>query len=268
MCLNMIKMKKTIIVFILLAVFMFPLGCEKKQTDNKSRIYSVSSLLDKGDGWYYQFMLSREENGNILNYAFNGSNLRHTDIPGYSFKHYDAETGEILKKLETEMAFLTDDDIRGAEVLAINNFFEEKHFNDHITLEDLSDLEIEYFDKEDLVYLFNNALDEEFSRSQGQDDLTGIYKSNDNGKGYWQIGTLSDYGYIKAVNIDYIDNNKGSLVDRVEKGTIKDKNIYNKIKEIEEYILNNDMEKTYEYYKDLPEEYKQLLDLIKNCNNI
>ena len=240
-------MKKTIIVFILLAVFMFPLGCEKKQTDNKSRIYSVSSLLDKGDGWYYQFMLSREENGNILNYAFNGSNLRHTDIPGYSFKHYDAETGEILKKLETEMAFLTDDDIRGAEVLAINNYFEEKHFNDHIAIEDLSDLEIEYFD---------------------QDDLTGIYKSNDNGKGYWQIGTLSDYGYIKAVNIDYIDNNKGSLVDRVEKGTIKDKNMYNKIKEIEEYILNNDMEKTYEYYKDLPEEYKQLLDLIKNCNNI
>ncbi len=261
-------MKRFSLTLVLSCIIFLSFGCEKKEQPSESndslRYFNVNSYLDKDDDWVYEFTMVRDEKGNICSYAFDSYNLKYPHMDGYYMPIYDGDTGEEIDQVEIPMVSKIYNKTYTKEILEIIDFFENKNFSSEISVKDLDDLDTEHFSKEDLVYLFNDVFNKEYIREPGPDVYWGMEQSVEINNNHWQVALLSDYGYISRVRIDYINSETGSLRDNVESGKTKNKDMYNMILKIENYILQHNIEQTIKHFDYLPREYDSLFALLEN----
>ena len=266
-------MKKVLYIFIAMFLMFGITGCDNEKKEEMPEInrddikfYERNSFLDKEDGWVYYFHITLHDDGSFSNYHFDGMNMKYRELENYYIPVFDKETGEEVQRFTSSDVSLSIDQVHREEYQRINDFFEDKAFTKEITMEDLADLETDYFSKEDILYLFNEAIknDEHSNFVLGPQKYTSIDVSKTIDNCYWQVALLIDYGYPERVRIDYICNDTNSLRDNVEKGKKYDKDMYKKILEIEDYILKNSTKAASTHFNDLPDAYDSLLVLLRD----
>ncbi len=266
-------MKKMLLVILIGFELILITGCgnEKKEelpeiNREDIKFYEMNSFLDKEDGWVYYFNIAQLSDGSFTNYLFDGMNMKYRELENYYIPVFDKETGEEVERFKANSVTLSIDQVHREEFRRINDFFEDKAFIKEITMEDLADLETDYFSKEDLLYLFNEAItnDEHTDYVLGPQQYTRIDISKTIDNCYWQVALLTDYGYPERVRIDYICNDTNSLRDNVEKGKKYDKDMYKEILEIEDYILKNSTKAASTHFTDLPDVYDPLLVMLRD----
>ena len=266
-------MKKMLLIILIGFGLILITGCgaEKKEelpeiNRDDIKFYERNSFLDKEDGWVYYFHITLHDDGSFSNYHFDGMNMKYRELENYYIPVFDKETGEEVQRFTSSDVSLSIDQVHREEYQRINDFFNDKCFTKEITMEDLADLETDYFSKEDLLYLFNEAIknDEHSDFVLGPQRYTRIDVSKTIDNCYWQVALLTDYGYPERVRIDYICNDTNSLRDNVEKGKKYDKDMYKKILEIEDYILKNSTKAASTHFNDLPDAYDSLLVLLRD----
>ena len=219
--------------------------------ENKDAINNYAErigIIEGEDGWYYQFLTTTYENGeDDTNNFFSGCNLKYSELDNYYVPVY-SEDGELIDKWSSiPRLSASQKSINGVteaeEVEIIDNFFDEKQFRREITVEDLEDLELNNFDKEFIVELFNNAYNTDFDKTITKFNLSGCSIQSDTEKdGYkYNIGVMHVRRGIGVIRIDLLYSDGTYLSDLIEDGsaTNEQKEIYDNFKKIEDYIVEN-----------------------------
>lgn len=139
----------------------------------------------------------------------------------------------------------------------INSFFELKHFTAPITLSDLEGLNIDFYSKEDLVVLFNDALKINYKRKLGNYSFPLNVVTKENSNGMWHVVTDGSFGYIEIADIDFIFKNGEYLSDISKYRSFYEK-IYKEVMDIEAYII--DKQEFYYKYNGDDEDVKMFID--------
>ena len=219
--------------------------------ENQDAIKSYAERIGiiKGeDGWYYQFLTTTYNNGeDDTNNFFSGCNLKYSELDDYYVPVY-SEDGEVIDKWPSiPRLTASQKSINGVteaeEVEIIDDFFDEKQFRREITVEDLEGLELNNFDKEFIVELFNNSYNTYFDKTVTKFNLSGCSIESDKEQdGYkYNIGVMHLRRGIGVIRIDLLYSDGTYLSDLVEDGkaTNKQKEIYENFKKIEDYIIEN-----------------------------
>ncbi len=272
-------MKKTLTLLFILCLLIATTSCNNssKQT-NLSSYYNFdakTAMEEKGDGWLYFFSYEYKNGGKSpgnISYIFNGYNLKYKHIDGYDIQIIDNQTGKIVDTATSSLPYLTLDKEINSDIEKINNFFTKKQFITSIKMSDLGALALNKINKQDVLKLFNKAI--------GKDKLG-------NGKYYylpeadvvqeklingyqWQVGFFIAHGNIFSIRIELIYNGNIYLSDLIDnnKADKSQKNIYDKIKQIEKNIMEkqsfdiDNEELTIDNIK-----FRRLYELLKKINS-
>lgn len=253
------RVTKYIIILILLLTIV---GCKQDNLTEKNRkYYEVNSYLDKKNGWVYYITLVYDQHYDLKYYNFNGINKKVDKIDNLYMPVY--ENDKEIEQWEPICICLNYYQTYKKEFDEINDFFNEKKFKTAISKEDLSELKLEYYSKNDLVYLFNKALELEYKRPQGKFETPLNSLALEEEDGTWTIVTEGSDQYIEVVFIDYKYKNNKYLSDLVETNSTLRKQ-YEKIQEIEKYIIEKQDTKNIRKILTLEEQedYRGLLELI------
>ena len=239
-------MKRKVILLMIIGLALIMTGCnstkdEKNDDSQLVGFYEVMSYLDKEDNWIYTFSLSYDKEKNITYRQFNGFNMKYDKMDGFYIPILDEKTEKEVGQLPPSIINLVNDQIHDEEFDRINDFFNEEKFTDYITIDDLKSLKTSYFSKEDLVILYNRALDLEPAESFGKYNYSiNFLKSNEEDR-RWQIVTLGTFGYLDKVRIDikYKDGKYLSDIVLSDEATIEQQNTYKIIENIQTELLKN-----------------------------
>ena len=203
--------------------------------------YSQKSTYDeKDDGWVYVFEINYPdvENEDRV-YMFDGYNLKYKQLDGYYVPVIDNETKEEITRITPEYITLSISEDYKDDIEKIVNYFNEKQFNNKITINDLLGLDIEVVSKEYLVDIFNKTIDSELESNPGQYIDSNFYgkvnvsSTDEEMKGEWQATYLLRYGEIYDINIEFIDENGNYLSD-----STSNLDLTEEIEEIEKNIVD------------------------------
>ncbi|MCI9434920.1 MAG: hypothetical protein HFI86_06600 [Bacilli bacterium] len=248
---NLIRISIVTTFVLLIGIFTVNAGANKKQTIyNENNIgYTVKSIYDKQeDGWLYGFEIAYVNGSSNVNYIFDGYNLKY--IPtntDYYISYKDMETGEEIKRIPSRYATLSTSAIYRYDIKKINEFFNLKKFNKSITIDDLSELNIDNIDKEYLVDLFNRTINSEIKTTPGEYvnipslDWKKQESTDEQNPGEWQVMYITDYGYIYDIEIEFINNDKNYLSDSLSKNSRSnaDTELLEEIENLEDSIIKN-----------------------------
>ena len=123
----------------------------------------------------------------------------------------------------------------------IEEYLNQNKWNRRIMLEDLAGITFVNFDSNDIVELWNNMYEKDYSDELGEYaslNTCALRKENKD-KNYYQVGVYVRYGFIQDVKIDYVDDNGIYLTDKIEKNTATEleSSLYENIKLIEKEII-------------------------------
>lgn len=251
-------MKKNFIIILLLLLS----GCTfSENKEDYNELYESRYYLEKDEGWIYYISISYDKNGKINLYNFNGINTRLDNIYNLYMPLY--ENGKLVEKLEARCNCLNYYQTYKKEYDSINYFFMENKFQDLINIDDLDSLELSYYKKEDLVYLFNNAIINRKYRKIGNYNYVLNTLKIDNVDGEWSLVTDGSYGYIELINIEYKYKDGTYLKDKNNKSE-EEQNVENNLKNIEKFIAQNQQSKNLDKYFEFlsNDEYKELLIIL------
>lgn len=247
-------MKKTLIISaIILGLSMtglFVANAENQKSDSmvdstNEVLYTVKSVYDeKEDGWVYGFEIDYIKDSNNRIYNFDGYNLKYKKLDGYYVALLD-ENNQEVGQLSSKYITLSISKYHKDEVKMINQFFNEKKFDNVISISDLNELNITKFDKSYIVDLFNRTINSEMKSNPGKyfnDEFVNKVSKRatiDGIDGEWQIAYINDYGNLLSFNIEFIDNDGNYLSDIInnKQATEKQTKIYNDIQNIENNIV-------------------------------
>lgn len=238
-------------------------GCQKQEpklpeldSDGEPSNHAQVLLLDfknMEEGWIYKFQIGiRKEDGFSKqiegNYdigkdtyiAFDGFNLKYKTVDGSGVPVIDHETGEEISRGSITVPSLSTTDGTRNEIHNINQYFNHKKFTKDITVEDLEDLELQVFDKDLLVEMYNKALHNEPDSYGNFSSLptVALLKSPVDEHEVWQGGYVLGYGAVKACNFEMIVD--GVYVsDVVSDGSASEeqKQLQENIQQLEEAII-------------------------------
>lgn len=246
-------MKRNVIFIISILIFaIMACGCAKGENQNENRKQKVGflekfSMIKKDSDWYYYFIISYNDDGSTSNF-FNGINLKYSTLDDYFVYIRDSKTNNIIEKVPSFPILATSEKtVNGImerdEVTTINNYFNSKQFDDKISIDDLEDLSLNNFQIDDILLLYNNALDYEIPQYFGNFRFPEYSVDKGeliNGK-QWQVGQLNNYGYIKAINIELLYEDGTYLSDVVKNNRASESQVelYNSINLVEDYIITN-----------------------------
>ena len=165
-------------------------------------------------------------------------------------------SGKYTYEIETDHpSYLRNKELNN-DIKSISNYFLEKKFTKEIDLNDLEELELEKIDKQEVIDLYNSAINSNLIKKFGNYPNTNrpIYltTSMNNNNYTWKLGYILVMGHIKYVNIELLINEQ-YLSDLIKenKATDEQKEIFDNIKNIENYIL-----KTQKF--DIPNDLKNI----------
>ncbi len=248
---------------------------------NDSIIYQ-RQIMKKDDGWYY--FLERGRKGTKVDdykyfYSFNGCNLKYETLD-YSYTIVDdLQTGEILQTIPktppTLSAYRRSKDGKeekpiSNEVEKINKFLERKQFHEQLTLEDLSEMKFENIDPNDIITLWNQFDDSKYLHQNEFGSYPNLaacnYMKNDSSKSYFQVGVIMGFGFIKEIRIDYVNEKREYLTDKIKNQTAsgEEQQLYQNIKKIENAVIEKQSFAVEDSYPDLNANsfYTPLFDLL------
>lgn len=233
-------MKKLFIMVWVGSIVLALVGCDHKPKSAFSfdeKIY----IEEREDGWIYVSQYSYAGSTNY--YAYDAYNLKYQYIEGFDLLVYDADTNKVIGKATTVLPYLSLLPEAEVDIRKISKFFEEKRISETITMDDLSELNLNFLDKENVLELFNKTIVQEpqpegkYSNlpaaSMVQSKMVDDYK--------WQGAYYGCHGNIVAFRIELIYKDGVYLSDLIEDNTAtnEQKQIYNKYKEIERNILQS-----------------------------
>lgn len=206
-------MKKLGVMLILAVLF----GCQR-QTENPTFIDQYASIT-KENGWIFQLIIEsmEQDENNNRSFHFDGTNMKHQSLEGIHMAVKD-ENGNEVGQGKVKIPHYSYVEAYRNELDKINSYFEQKNWKEKITIEDLSDLELEYFEKEDIVAVFHLAIQDETYKNQfGPYNIVEsdcIQKKLSNGATL-QLSFFNNYGYVRELNIEYLFPDGSYLSDKV-----------------------------------------------------
>lgn len=235
------SMKKILFIFCLLLT-----GCSQEQPQDiwYSSLYHFE---EQENGWREGFVIEmpKDENGKFIGdihddrnqIYFDGYNLKYPEIENCFVPVYD-EKDQLVDNAHPLLIHLLHDQTRKEEVQLISNYFQDKKFDKVIDLEDLQDLEVNQFDKEELVTLYNKTLlqqPKEFGKYSNKISQMKQKKDPDSDI-VWQVGCFGIYGYVNDIQIEAIIGDT-YLSDRNHL-SYKETQIVDELNQLETYILD------------------------------
>lgn len=251
-------MKKKGKILLIISIFSAILGCfsvnaienntSGNNKDQSTLEYTLKSIYDlKEDNWIYSMEIAYDIDGEKpISYVFDGYNLKgkSNDNNEYYIPYIDRETGKEIDRIPSQYLTLSTSSYYRDEIEKISEFLNNKKFNQEISVNDLTDLDIEKIDKNYLVDLFNRTISSSLKNEAGDYinasslNKKTLESTDENMPGHWQIMYLLDYGNIEKVNIEFIDEN-GTYISDIKDTTQENKELYNKIETIENQIIKN-----------------------------
>lgn len=236
--------RKGIILLSLLLVC----GCSNKTETKEPKDFDRQDMektayLEKEDGWVFELSLiySDKQKDEINYYAIEGYNLKYKELEGYSTINMIDKQGEVLNTTSTIMPTFNNNEIKRNEIKELNSYLKQKNFNTKISIENLNDYHLNILSKEELVQLYNTALDKKVRKIGSYLNLphASCIQMNSKQNETFQLSYILDYGDIGKVNIEYLDADGMYLSDKVLNGTASEKEIQaqKEIDELEEKII-------------------------------
>ncbi|MCL1791971.1 MAG: hypothetical protein FWG40_11640 [Peptococcaceae bacterium] len=220
-------------------------GCGTKNDETIGFSYNAKMVFEeREDGWVYISSYEHYVDLDEFFYDYDAYNFKYQYVEGYDLLILDEE-GNIVDKATTILPYMAVKPEAGNDSRAIGDYISNNKVEDFITEEQIRDLTFEYFDKSDVLRMFNNTIAAEF-QTEGkyknlqmfhmlQSDVVNNYK--------WQAAYYNCYGNIVVFKIEliYVDNsnNEIHLSDLVDSktATAEQKEIYDKYKEVERTVL-------------------------------
>lgn len=230
------KLKKIIcIVFVSISL----IACTTKKTDKETNenekavniMASLSAIKELDDGWYGTITIVIPKNNmesesikgnydlkNIQSVHVNVINVKYQKLEGFYIPLKNKE-GEETGKMTTVMPTFLQSPQYGDMMAEIGNFLANQKFAREIVVEDLKDLVIKGIAKEDIVFLYNQAISKVPDKKN--DVFLNIKYFNmgmttlKNGDKI-QVGYVSNYTDIGVCNIEYILKDDTYLSDVVK----------------------------------------------------
>ena len=204
-----------------------------------------------GDGWYYSISSTRHEEDNhvyVYNYSLSGCNIKYETLEDNYGMYVDSQNPENNYRipinppsLVTSYKSLDGIKTEREERREIEEYLNQNKWNRRIMLEDLAGITFVNFDSNDIVELWNNMYEKDYSDELGEYASlnTCALKKENKDKNYYQVGVYVRYGFIQDVKIDYVDDNGIYLTDKIEKNTATEleSSLYENIKLIEKEII-------------------------------
>ena len=204
-----------------------------------------------GDGWYYSISSTRHEEDNhvyVYNYSLSGCNIKYETLEDNYGMYVDSQNPENNYRipinppsLATSYKSLDGIKTEREERREIEEYLNQNKWNRRIMLEDLAGITFVNFDSNDIVELWNNMYEKDYSDELGEYASlnTCALKKENKDKNYYQVGVYVRYGFIQDVKIDYVDDNGIYLTDKIEKNTATEleSSLYENIKLIEKEII-------------------------------
>jgi len=228
-----------------------------------SRFYGEESE----DGWYHIFYIETMKNDEYTYYFYNAYNLKYAQIPGYVHRGYSG--GEVVETMMPAVPGLhVSPNAARYEFIDIADFFAQKKPTSEISVSYLDELDLKYISKEEIVRLFNCAINSDPEPEGSYWELpTSIICPEKNGTdGYrWQLSYYINYGNIQTVQIHLIYDDETYLSDQRDRDPV----LYEMIEQIEKKMIRT--QKFDFHISDYPEKYagdlQRLKDLIAEATS-
>ena len=280
------KSKKIIIIssiIITIITIIFGLILYFNNLDNKHSYITPNSnvsfptryaQIEKEDCWVCSFTMEYLYSDLKIPYyyGYTCDNLKYSKLPDYiMYGEEQNSSGKYTYEIETDHpSYLRNKELNN-DIKSISNYFLQKKFTKEIDLNDLEELELEKIDKKEVVNLYNSAINSKLIKKFGNYPNTNrpIYltTSMNNNNYTWKLGYVLVMGHIKYVNIELLIGNQ-FLSDLImkNKATDEQKEIFNSVKNIENYILKN---QKFDIPNDLKnvQPYSFLLENMSEINN-
>lgn len=234
---------------------------------------SQMAIKEKDDGWVCYFYMEYFQNDlkTPYWYSYNCDNFKYKELDDYYVKGVESDgNGEYTYKIGINHPQYIHNDIYDEDLDNIQKYFEEKKFNSKITTDDLDGLKLKHISKDEVLELFNKAISSPKKLKYGNMVMLNQYPSYMNVSNKyddytWSVGYLLNSMHIQYIHIELMIDNK-YLSDLIvnNEATEEQKNIYNNIKKIEEYVIK---EQKFELPKEL-ENIRPYNFLSENFSNI
>lgn len=241
--------------------FTLLIGCSTKENalSNKApttQFVDKEVTKEKEDGWVAHIYIqvekkdknSKQIEGNydihkIMNVYYDCVNLRYQKLTGYSIKELD-DSGNEIGQFEDVIPTYSRARDKKEDIKNINDFLTEKKFARTITLKDLDEVQCDSLDKNEIVEMYNEAINKKMDEYPGTNSYGGNKEVNsgeitlsNNGKLY--LAYIVSMDRISAINIEYIDADGAYLSTLIDEGKADEsqKKINQKLNEIEKNII-------------------------------
>lgn len=214
-------MKRKNFGIICLAMLML-CGCTREKNDGY--FTNQTAYIEKEDGWVHSLLINTVYNNEDevirVNYQVNGTNLKYKAIDDFYGVISDEEGNEIGRAGVPIPAYVYKKEYR-EETGRIEEFLSQNQFYRDITIDDLEPLELSIFDKQEIVDLYNEALDVDTS-TKGPFALLAeancLQQTLLDGS-IIQLSYMSNNRYVTKLNLEYIYSDETYLSDLCEQET-------------------------------------------------
>ncbi len=252
-------------VFVLFALA----GCkdesEEAKTSKHDRIsMEKNAFITKEDGWVYQLALicpdkNKDEYNEVL---VSGYNVKYKTIEGSHATVTDKE-GNVIGQGSRTAPYAADfPDIR-EQMLYTMSYLNGKHFENEITVNELSDYQSNLFTKEEIANAFNTAIVRPAKKLGSYSSLPSVncLQMQTDSNEIFQVSYITDYGDLGVINIEYMNENNERLSDKVINGQANEAeiNAQKKIDAFEQEIIKK-QSTTVEHHIKLAEHFDEKLD--------
>ena len=269
-----------LLIIVVLSFFNFDNKIEEYVPPKKGddvRFPTQVAIKEKDDGWlcYMTIDYFRSDMNNPYTYWYDCENYKYKKISEFAAhgSEVDSNGREIIYEVETNHPILSYNARYLVDLEEINHYFKENKFNKKITMNDLDGLKLEKISKEEVLELFNEAIESpkivkwgNISLDSFRDYLVTSPTSFDNYT--WYFGYYTVRGHIYYVNIELLIKDK-YLSDLVKDNvaTKEELEVYENIFYIKQYIIDNQKFqlpkelneiKPYKYLNDIFDEIKKL----------
>ena len=263
------------IIFILILIFTNKEKINLPKLGEKVPFVSQIAVKEKENGWVCHMSIEYlKDNTNVpYYYGYDCENLKYEEISDFvPTGEEEINNEKFTYKIDSNHSQYIYNSSYSADIKNINNYFVENKYNKEISINDLDNLKLTEISKDDVVELYNLAINSPKVYKWGnvimQNHPSYLSISMQKDNYIWYVGYIINFGHIEYVNIELKINDK-YLSDLVSesKASSEEKEMYVNIKKIENYIIDKQKFELPDTYKKL-KPYTFLYDNFSEINNL
>lgn len=263
------------IIFILLLIFTNKEKNNLPKPGEKVPFVSQIAVKEKENGWVCHMNIEYlKDNTNVpYYYGYDCENLKYEKISDFvPTGEEEINNEKFTYKIDSNHSQYIYNSSYSADIKNINNYFVENKYNKEISINDLDNLKLTEISKDDIVELYNLAINSPKVYKWGniimQNHPSYLSISMQKDNYIWYVGYIINFGHIEYVNIELKINDK-YLSDLVSesKASSEEKEMYMNIQKIESYIIDKQKFELPDIYIKL-KPYNFLYDNFNEINNL